>query len=198
MSTLELEVVGGGAWTVGRRWKLEVVVARTGGVIWKGDKLIEGVPQALQSLRSTGKNMVFVINNSTKSRRQYAKKFIALGIDASEDEIFSSSFAVAIFLKLNNFSHGKKDLVSEEVEVDHAQVADIATELAGSSLVDCRAERRGKLRKVSNQGPGRIVKVETRVIHVDDRSPLLEEGVDLQRVGIEALGGGDLSVEKRF
>ncbi|ONK58094.1 uncharacterized protein A4U43_C09F8050 [Asparagus officinalis] len=31
MSTLELEVVRGGAWTVGRRWKLEVVVAGTGG-----------------------------------------------------------------------------------------------------------------------------------------------------------------------
>ncbi|ONK82069.1 uncharacterized protein A4U43_C01F35800 [Asparagus officinalis] len=84
------------------------------GVIWKGDKLIEGVPQALQSLRSMGKKLVFVTNNSTKSRRQYAKKFLALGIDVSEDEIFSSSFAAAMFLKLNNFPHGKKVYVVGE------------------------------------------------------------------------------------
>ncbi|XP_050211922.1 phosphoglycolate phosphatase 2 [Mercurialis annua] len=78
------------------------------GVIWKGDTLIDGVSQTLQLLRSKGKKLVFVTNNSSKSRKQYAKKFHSLGISVSEDEIFSSSFAAAMYLKVNNFPREKK------------------------------------------------------------------------------------------
>ncbi|KAF4399439.1 hypothetical protein G4B88_022522 [Cannabis sativa] len=67
------------------------------GVIWKGDFLIYG-----------GKKLVFVTNNSTKSRSQYAKKFQSLGISVSQDEIFSSSFAAAMFLKVHKFPQDKK------------------------------------------------------------------------------------------
>ncbi|XP_010059542.2 phosphoglycolate phosphatase 2 [Eucalyptus grandis] len=78
------------------------------GVIWKGDKLIDGVSQTLDFLRSKGKKLVFVTNNSTKSRKEYAKKFGSLGISVSEDEIFSSSFAAAMYLKVNDFPQDKK------------------------------------------------------------------------------------------
>ncbi|GMP75908.1 hypothetical protein CsSME_00032827 [Camellia sinensis var. sinensis] len=84
------------------------------GVIWKGDKLIDGVPQTLQMLRSKGKKLVFVTNNSTKSRRHYAKKFHSLGISVSEEEIFSSSFAAAMFLKVHDFPREKKVYVIGE------------------------------------------------------------------------------------
>ncbi|XP_010929041.2 phosphoglycolate phosphatase 2 [Elaeis guineensis] len=94
------------------------------GVIWKGDKLIEGVPEALQALRSMGKKLVFVTNNSRKSRKQYAKKFAALGLDVSEDEIFSSSFAAAMFLKLKNFPKDKKVyVVGEEGILEELELA---------------------------------------------------------------------------
>ena len=83
-------------------------------MIWKGDKLIQGVPETLQLLRSKalgrrptnlflslpdsdidhmliiyliinqGKKLVFVTNNSTKSRKQYANKFLSLGISVTE------------------------------------------------------------------------------------------------------------------
>uniref|UniRef100_A0A6N2K0Z7 phosphoglycolate phosphatase n=1 Tax=Salix viminalis TaxID=40686 RepID=A0A6N2K0Z7_SALVM len=78
------------------------------GVIWKGDKLIDGVSETLDWLRSKGKKLVFVTNNSLKSRIQYAKKFHSLGISVAEDEIFSSSFAAAMYLKVNNFPQEKK------------------------------------------------------------------------------------------
>ncbi|KAL0904687.1 hypothetical protein M5K25_026821 [Dendrobium thyrsiflorum] len=84
------------------------------GVIWKGDKLIDGVPEALHALRLLGKRLVFVTNNSTKSRRQYARKFVSLGLDVSEEEIFSSSYAAAMFLKLNDFPRDKKVYVVGE------------------------------------------------------------------------------------
>ncbi|KAJ9566893.1 hypothetical protein OSB04_002859 [Centaurea solstitialis] len=78
------------------------------GVIWKGDTLIDGVPQTLEMLRSKGKKVVFVTNNSSKSRKQYAQKFQSLGIPVTEEEIFSSSFAAAMYLKVNNFPPEKK------------------------------------------------------------------------------------------
>ncbi|KAG8385904.1 hypothetical protein BUALT_Bualt03G0093600 [Buddleja alternifolia] len=84
------------------------------GVIWKGDALIDGVPETLEKLRSMGKKLIFVTNNSTKSRKQYAKKFLSLGISVSEDEIFSSSFAAAMYLKVNQFPKEKKVYVIGE------------------------------------------------------------------------------------
>jgi hypothetical protein len=54
------------------------------GVIWKGDKLIDGVPETLDMLHAMGKRLVFVTNNSTKSRKQYAKKFDSLGLNVAE------------------------------------------------------------------------------------------------------------------
>uniref|UniRef100_A0ACD5XR09 Uncharacterized protein n=1 Tax=Avena sativa TaxID=4498 RepID=A0ACD5XR09_AVESA len=84
------------------------------GVIWKGDELIEGVPETLELLRKMGKKIVFVTNNSRKSRKQYSNKFKALGLDVTEEEIFTSSFAATMFLKLNNFSPEKKVYVVGE------------------------------------------------------------------------------------
>ncbi|RXH85762.1 hypothetical protein DVH24_014346 [Malus domestica] len=83
------------------------------GVIWKGDKLIDG-----------GKKLVFVTNNSTKSRKQYADKFLSLGISVSEDEIFSSSFAAAMYLQLINFpKHKKVYVIGEQGILEELQLA---------------------------------------------------------------------------
>ena len=57
---------------------VETFIFDCDGVIWKGDKLIDGVPETLDTLRSKGKRLVFVTNNSTKSRKQYGKKFETL------------------------------------------------------------------------------------------------------------------------
>ncbi|KAF7142326.1 hypothetical protein RHSIM_Rhsim05G0164500 [Rhododendron simsii] len=87
---------------------VETFIFDCDGVIWKGDKLIDGVPDTLDMLRSKGKRLVFVTNNSTKSRKQYGKKFETLGLNVSEEEIFASSFAAAAYLKSINFPTDKK------------------------------------------------------------------------------------------
>ncbi|XP_072092232.1 phosphoglycolate phosphatase 1A, chloroplastic isoform X1 [Arachis hypogaea] len=94
---------------------VETFIFDCDGVIWKGDKLIEGVPETLDMLRSkVGKRLVFVTNNSTKSRKQYGKKFETLGLDVSEEEIFASSFAAAAYLKSIDFPKDKKVYVIGE------------------------------------------------------------------------------------
>uniref|UniRef100_A0A7N2KQT6 Phosphoglycolate phosphatase n=1 Tax=Quercus lobata TaxID=97700 RepID=A0A7N2KQT6_QUELO len=93
---------------------VETFVFDCDGVIWKGDKLIDGVPETLDMLRSKGKRLVFVTNNSTKSRKQYGKKFETLGLNVNEEEIFASSFAAAAYLKSINFPKDKKVYVIGE------------------------------------------------------------------------------------
>lgn len=77
---------------------VDVFIFDCDGVLWKGDSLIPGASQALQSLRTHGKRIFFVTNNSTKSRQGFLKKFTDLGITARQEEIFSSSFAAALYL----------------------------------------------------------------------------------------------------
>ncbi|KAJ3197094.1 hypothetical protein HK101_006056 [Irineochytrium annulatum] len=48
-----------------------------------------------------GKRILFVTNNSTKSRASYLRKFRSLNIEASVDEIFGSSYAAAYYIKNN-------------------------------------------------------------------------------------------------
>lgn len=92
------------------------------GVLWSGDDLIPGAKEVLSKLRASGKQVVFVTNNASKSRRSYKGKFDKMGIEASEvrlvwlgslilcnrrkadrgcrqSEIISSSYAAAVYLK---------------------------------------------------------------------------------------------------
>ncbi|CAO2837480.1 unnamed protein product [Amaranthus hypochondriacus] len=93
---------------------VETFIFDCDGVIWKGDKLIDGVPETLDMLRAKGKRLVFVTNNSTKSRKQYGKKFESLGLSVSEEEIFASSFAAAAYLQSIDFPKDKKVYVIGE------------------------------------------------------------------------------------
>ena len=49
-------------------------------------------------LRKRGKQVVFVTNNSTKSREDYRKKLESMGIPANVEEVFGSSYSAAIYI----------------------------------------------------------------------------------------------------
>lgn len=97
---------------------IDVFIFDCDGVIWRGDSLIDGIPETLARLRAAGKKMYFVTNNSTKSRAGYKKKFDSLGLDIPAEEIFSSSFAAAAYLEQTKFKEtGKKVYVIGEVGI---------------------------------------------------------------------------------
>jgi phosphoglycolate/pyridoxal phosphate phosphatase family enzyme len=73
------------------------------GVLWRGKEVVPNAPQTLDFLRSLGKRLIFVTNNSTKSRLDYKKIIESYGIKVDRDEIFSSSYAVAKYLESINF-----------------------------------------------------------------------------------------------
>ncbi|KAF8915431.1 HAD-like domain-containing protein [Mucidula mucida] len=68
------------------------------GVLWHGDRLVDGAIEVLQLLRDKKKTVLFVTNNATKSRKNYRKKFDQLGVEAHVDEIYGSAYAAAVYI----------------------------------------------------------------------------------------------------
>ncbi|KAF7881171.1 uncharacterized protein EAF02_007062 [Botrytis sinoallii] len=75
------------------------------GVLWSGDHIFPGTVETLELLRSkelimyySRQKVVFVTNNSTKSRTEYQKKLTALGVPSNVDEIFGSAYSSAIYI----------------------------------------------------------------------------------------------------
>eukprot|EP01103_Thecamoeba_quadrilineata_P008193 TRINITY_DN1795_c0_g1_i2.p1 TRINITY_DN1795_c0_g1~~TRINITY_DN1795_c0_g1_i2.p1 ORF type:complete len:223 (-),score=47.61 TRINITY_DN1795_c0_g1_i2:357-1025(-) len=69
------------------------------GVIWNGSHLLPGVKESLQYLRSKGKKLLFVTNNSAKSRKGYVEKFSKLNLEVQEGEIIGTAYIAALYLK---------------------------------------------------------------------------------------------------
>ncbi|TFK52848.1 2-phosphoglycolate phosphatase [Heliocybe sulcata] len=68
------------------------------GVLWNGDRLVDGAVKVLEILRTHKKSVLFVTNNATKARPSYKKKFDKLGVEAHVDEIFGSAYAAAVYI----------------------------------------------------------------------------------------------------
>ncbi|EPS29554.1 4-nitrophenylphosphatase [Penicillium oxalicum] len=78
--------------------KFDVFLFDCDGVLWSGDHVFPGTVDTLELLRKNGKQVVFVTNNSTKSRADYLKKLESLGIPSNVEEIFSSSYSSSIYI----------------------------------------------------------------------------------------------------
>jgi 4-nitrophenyl phosphatase/NagD protein len=63
-----------------------------------GDRLLEGSLYFIEALNFLGIDYLFLTNNSSKQRGDYAEKIIRLGLPISEDKIFTSGEATAFHL----------------------------------------------------------------------------------------------------
>ena len=68
------------------------------GVLYRGDTLIPGAVETLERLRRRGKRLVFVSNNSTRARDDYAERISELGLPIAEEEIIPATYATARYL----------------------------------------------------------------------------------------------------
>ncbi|XP_030625252.1 pyridoxal phosphate phosphatase [Chanos chanos] len=70
------------------------------GVIWNGETVVTGAPEVVTLLKQQGKRVFFVTNNCTRPRENYVQKFCRLGFtDVAEEEIFSSAYCSAAYLR---------------------------------------------------------------------------------------------------
>ncbi|XP_017070723.1 4-nitrophenylphosphatase isoform X2 [Drosophila eugracilis] len=97
-----------------RQWlsSFESVICDADGVLWHFSKAIEGSVDTFNLMKSTGRKVFIVSNNSEMSRMEMAKKANDFGFEVEEDSILTSSFACANFLAVKKFQ--KKAFVMGE------------------------------------------------------------------------------------
>lgn len=78
--------------------RFDVFLFDCDGVLWSGDSVFPGTAETLNLIRSRSKRIVFVTNNSTKSRSDYQKKLSSMGIPATVEEVFGSAYSAAIYI----------------------------------------------------------------------------------------------------
>ncbi len=91
------------------------------GTIYLGDNLIKGAKKVIKAIKDKNKNYVFLTNKPLSTRENYAKKLNNLGIKASRENIITSSYVTAEYLKnkkpINCYVIGEKALKKELVKV---------------------------------------------------------------------------------
>lgn len=90
------------------------------GTLWLGNQLYPFTKELLSVIRQTGRNYMFMTNNSSKSAKDYVKKLDKLGIEGGkESDFISSSQATFHYLKQNGFADttlyvmGTRSLIAE-------------------------------------------------------------------------------------
>lgn len=69
------------------------------GVLWLSEDAIGGATEAINHLHASGKKVLFVTNNSSKSRGAYLEKFVALGFgDINIETIWPTCYSAAMLL----------------------------------------------------------------------------------------------------
>jgi HAD superfamily hydrolase (TIGR01457 family) len=64
-----------------------------------GDQLIAGSLFFIETLNELGKDYLFLTNNSSRHRGQYAEKIRRLGLPIGEEKVFTSGEATALYLQ---------------------------------------------------------------------------------------------------
>ena len=68
------------------------------GTIYLGDTLLPGAAETIAALRAASRRTIFLSNNPTKTREQYAAKLSRLGITTPVEDIVNSSFVLVQWL----------------------------------------------------------------------------------------------------
>ncbi|XP_013061272.2 glycerol-3-phosphate phosphatase-like isoform X1 [Biomphalaria glabrata] len=91
------------------------------GVLWDGNGVIEGSVETIKKLKSLGKKVYYVTNNSSKSRQDYLEKCKECGFPAELDDIVCTAYAAAQYLKNIGFKNkvylvGKDESMGTELK----------------------------------------------------------------------------------
>ena len=92
------------------------------GTIYLGDHLLPGAAETVAALRSGGRRTIFLSNNPTRTRQQYAAKLSQMGIPTPVDDIINSSFVMVQWLR-REAPHARLFVAGEEPLKDDLRAA---------------------------------------------------------------------------
>lgn len=79
-------------------WAKKAFICDMDGVIYHGNKLLPGVEEFVNWLRTNDKEYLFLTNNSSFSRRELREKMLRLGLDIAVEHFYTSALSTARFL----------------------------------------------------------------------------------------------------
>lgn len=95
------------------------------GTIYEEERIFDGTLDLLQTIKEMDGRYVFVTNNSSRSVHDYVKKVRRMGINAGDEDFFTSSQATILYLKKNHpgakvYCQGTRSLITElkKAEID--------------------------------------------------------------------------------
>ncbi len=105
------------------------------GVIHRGRTPIAGVPEAIARLRKSGIATLFLTNNATRTREDFAQRLHSFGIPASPTDVMTASYGLAKYIS-RKYRKGKTAyIIGEQGMVEEAKKAGIETLPASSASV---------------------------------------------------------------
>lgn len=84
--------------------KHKCVIFDLDGTIYFGNQLAHQANAVIERAREISNYMFFVTNNSAKTREFIWHKLVNMGIDVRKEELITSSYAIAKYLKENHFN----------------------------------------------------------------------------------------------
>lgn len=78
------------------------VIVDLDGTVYRGETLIPGVSEAIESLRDRGLSLLFLTNNPTRTRESYAEHLDAMGLRIAPEEVLSAGTVTTRYLLANH------------------------------------------------------------------------------------------------
>jgi phosphoglycolate phosphatase len=133
---------------------IDLILFDCDGVIYQGDNVLPGVPEALQHLRRLGKSFKFITNTSARSRGAMFRKFETLGLGnplVAEADCIPSGLCAAMYLR-NNFSHVKRVYVAGAAGLVK-ELEDAGFECFGGPDDDGKVMTEAEFTRLANEDP---------------------------------------------
>ena len=104
------------------------------GTFYLGDRMIEGSLEFIERVLETGRDFLFLTNNSSHNARFYVERLARMGLDVSLDKVLTSGAATV--LKLMEIYPGKRAFVlGNAYLVDEMNEAGVAVDMENPEMV---------------------------------------------------------------
>lgn len=117
------------------------------GVVYRGKELISDSNKRIAAMRKKSK-VLFLTNNSTRTRADFVKRLSGLGINVSEKEIITSAYAAALYIK-ENYKKPNVFIVGEDGLKSELEWQGIQTGWRGANIVLVGLDRDFNYQKMS-------------------------------------------------
>ncbi len=93
--------------------KIQALLFDMDGVLYKGDEILPGVRDSLAYFEQSGRAMLYVTNNATRTPAMFVDKLAAMGITAREEQVLTSAEATGGWMARNAPAGSKVQLIGQ-------------------------------------------------------------------------------------